>query len=277
MSSAVTPSSALTQIESIAGQLSTLAGQVSNLSQNVNSLAQEALAYVPPTPPLDVFSYWTPKAGKSVKPCFVRLLPDGRLAAYFTKNPAGWPMDIQIADGAGVYFRLTDTGTPAGWPPNGASSNFRLYTQQNPSPSVSLGFMISPRYYSPSQGRVLVESVADVPTAWYTGCAASATNPVIHHLGPAQSFISQQTVEFGESLGTQVALVCEYYYTVHTQTPLTFKTREQFYLTADSGWVWWDVATLQAEGTYAITNASHPNTFIADNAQVPVLPCSIVL
>lgn len=247
--------------------------------QQIATLAQQGLAWTPPPPPpppIDVASWWCPKTGKFVKSAFMRLLPDGRLAIYFVKNSAGWPMDIQLADSDGVYFRLTDTGTAAGWPPTGEPYNFRMYPQPNTG-APSLGFKISPRYYSPSQGRINVSNVPNVPTQWWAGCAQSSSNPTVTNLGPAASFISLVSqFPFGGSLGTQDTLICEYYYTVLASAPSGFKSREQFYLTANSGWVWWDHATWTGS-EYVIDNTSHPNTFIPDTTQMPVMPCNVVL
>lgn len=246
----------------------------------IKTIAQQGIDYTPPAPPpppLDVFSWWIPTAGHAVKPVFVRRLPDGRLAAYFMKTSQGWPMDIQLADGDGVYFRVTENdaknaqGQGVGWPPNGSPAALRQYIGTNP--SGTLGFKISPRYYDPSKGRVLVSDVSDVPTLRFSDCSTSVPG----HLGPAQSWISMQTVAFGGVLGTLPSLVCEYYYTLANGLPNKFATRERFYLTEQSGWVVWDLSSQQSDGSYKVIQASEHNTFIADNTLVPVFPCGIAL
>lgn len=251
--------------------------------QQIIATATDALNYVPPPPPapppppIDVFSWWVPQPGKAVKPVFVRVLPDGRLAAYFIKTASGWPWDIQLADSAGVYFRVTENdaknaqGQGVGWPPNGSPAALRQYVGTNS--SGSLGFKISPRYYDPSRGRVLVTDAIDVPTLRFSDCNTSIPG----HLGPAQGYISMQTIAFGGALGTQSSLVCEYYYTLAKGLPNKFATREQFYLTQQSGWVMWDLASQQADGSYKTVQSSPHNTFIADNTLVPVFPCQIAL
>lgn len=253
--------------------------------KQIQTLVTEGLSYVPPppppvpTPPIDVLSWWIPKAGKATKPTFVRLLPDGRTAVYFIKNSAGWPFDIQTADDKGVYFRVTEndaissSGLAVGWPPNGSPQAYRIYTGVNP--SGSLGFKISPRYYQPSDGRILVTNATDVPTLRYANCGSA----VAGHLGPAASYISMQTIDFGGILGSQQSIVCEYYYT-RTQTgyPAPFMALEKFYLTADSGWVQWDISTQQKDGTYKLNKPpSVHNQFIGDDVLVPVQPCPILL
>jgi hypothetical protein len=243
----------------------------------IQQLAQEGLAYEPPPPPIDVATWWYPQPSKAVKPTFVRQLPDSRLAIYFIKSAAGWPWDIQLVDQSGIFFRVTENdamvnGVAIGWPPGGSPAAYRLYTQAN-SGSASLGFQIAPRYYDPSAGRIKVVDVVDVPTLRFSDCSTS----VVNHLGPAQSWISMQTVNFGGQLGAQQSLVCEYFYTVASTSPLTFKTRERFFLTQQSGWVGWDVSALQSDGTWKVTNASMHNSFITDNALVPVFPCGVQL
>lgn len=244
--------------------------------QQIQQLAQEGLSYTPPTPPIDVATWWYPQPGKAVKPVFVRLLPDGRQAIYFIKNSAGWPWDIQLVDDNGIYFRVTENdaivnGIAVGWPPNGTPTAYRLYTQANFN-SPSLGFQISPRYYDPSVGRIKVCMVLDVPTSRYSSCS----NFVLNHLGPAESYISLiSNYNFGGSLGTQNTLVCEYYYTVLTGN--LYKTRERFFLTQYSGWVGWDLARSTDGVNFNVVNSSFHNTFIPDNTLVPVFPCGVQL
>jgi hypothetical protein len=285
--STVTPQAALLQIQSLGQQVDNLSTQVASLAQQADSLSQQlvgvaqtGLSYVappPPVPPIDVLSYMYPKAGKATRSTFVRLLPDGRTAIYYLKNPAGWPWDVNIVDDTGVYFRVTENdavvnGVGVGWPPNGSPTALRLYIGTNPG-SSTLGFKIAPRYYDPSQGRIQVASVTDVPTQRYSSCGSFTAG----HLGPAQSFISMQSVDFGGAVGVQDALVCEYFYTVNTSSPLTFKARERFYFTAQNGWMVWDLSARQADGTYLVSKTSAHNSLIADSTLVPVFPCQIVL
>ncbi len=243
------------------------------LSQ-IAALAKQGLDYTPPPPPIDVAAWWIPKPGKSTRATFVRLLPDGRMAITYIKNPAGWPWDIDTVDGNGIYFRVTEradtiNNIAVGWPPQGDPRYFRLYS--NP-------FQIAPRYYDASQGRIKIADVQDVPTLWYSPIG----DPVEHHLGPAQSYFSlQKAVSFGGDLGVQDSLVSEFYYTIADKTkplgPGNFKSREEFFATQNSGWVRWRLSALQTDGSYKIMQDTNRNSFIPDNLQVPVFPCNVNL
>lgn len=290
----IDPKTALTQIQPIittelsslqasvtqlTALVQALSSQVGSSASQIQSLVSSGLAYVappPPTPPIDVFTWFVPKTGKFVRPVIVRLLPDGRQAAYFIKTSSGWPMDIKVADNVGVYFRATenDDVSGIGWPgPNGTPNAFRLYTSQNAG-TTQLGFKIAPRYYDPSQGRILVNSDPAVQGERHTDCSTFTPGK----LGPGQSYISlSPQMNLGGVLGIQDVLVCEYFYTVATKTPLTFQTRERFFLTQESGWVGWDVSSRQADGSYSVTKTTMHTSSVPDTTQLPVFPCNIAL
>lgn len=234
-------------------------------------LAQAGLSFVPPppppppVPPLDLQTWWIPKTGKFTRPCFARLLPDGRVAAHYVKNVAGWPMDINIVDSNGVSFAVTENDDPSGigWPGKGVPTAYRRY--------LDGGFKISPRYYDPNQGRILVTDATSVNGEKHSDCATFT----LTHLGPARSYISLvPQMALGGQLGAQDVLVCEYYYTKLAGAPEGFRTAEHFILTQDSGWVGWELRQWDGKA-YSVTKTSVHNAFIPDTTQVPVFPCNV--
>src|SRR6266704_4565348 len=114
--------------------------QAQALAAQIQTITQAGIDYVPPappTPPLDLLSWWVPKPGKFVRATFVRALADSRQAIYNMKTASGWPWDINTVDELGVYFRVTENdakdaaGNGIGWPPNGSAAAYRLYTLVN--------------------------------------------------------------------------------------------------------------------------------------------------
>lgn len=254
------PKTALQQIQSKLGEAA--------------MIANAGIAYVspaPPPPPIDVLTWWNPAPGKAVRPTFVRLLPDGRIASYYMKTASGWPMDINIADETSIRFKVTENDDPSGigWPAKGFPTAYRYHP---------VGMKICPRYYDPMQGRILVSEVTELSSERHTDCSTFITG----HLGPARTYLSLvKAVPFSVSLGTQDSLVAEYYYTVVARdinnVPTAFKDREEFFLTAQSGWVRWRRSERQTDGTYKVMQDNTHNTFIPDNLQVPVFPCNVIL
>jgi hypothetical protein len=234
--------------------------------RQIADLAQNEIDRIPPRI-IKVGDWWLPKPNNFVRPCFARMLADGRIAAYYMKTGLGWPWDINIIDPKnGVFFRVTEndaidkiTGIKVGWPPQGHPYTYRLY---------SPAFKISPATYAVGGGTVEASNVLDVPTLRYSSCAAAEQN----HLGPARSSIYMASrFSWGKDLGIQDTLISQYYYNKEL-------TREQFYLTELSGWAGWDVADFRAnDQKWVVRDSVMHNTFVPDTIQVPIFPCNVKL